>query len=69
MGGNVLVMLQGMQIMSLTREAFGNILPKEASFIYDNYGLVSMYVLGLEVEGTTKDIEWVWHKCFESRLE
>ena len=39
--GEALVMLEGMQIMAMTREAFGNICLKEASYNYNNYKLVS----------------------------
>ena len=40
-GGETLVMPEGMQIMMMTREAFDNMLLKEASHNYDNYMLVS----------------------------
>ena len=39
--GEALVIPEGMQIMMMTREAFENILLKEASCNCDNYGLVS----------------------------
>ena len=38
--GEVLVVLEGMQIMIMTWEAFDNILLKEASHNHDNYRLV-----------------------------
>ena len=39
--GEILVMLEGMQITMITREAFDNILLKEASYSYNNYRMVS----------------------------
>ena len=39
--GEVLVVLEGIQIMTIMREAFNNMLLKEAGHNYDNYGLVS----------------------------
>ena len=39
--GKTLVVLEGTQITMITREAFDNMLLKEASHNYDNYGLVS----------------------------
>ena len=53
----------------MTRDAFDNMLLKEASRNYDNYGLVSRWVLGLGVEGTPEEVELVYCKCLESRLD
>ena len=39
--GKTLVMLEGMQIMTIIREAFDNMLLKESGHDYDSYGLVS----------------------------
>ena len=39
--GETLVVLEGMRISTMTREAFDNMLLKEAGHNYDNYGLVS----------------------------
>ena len=39
--GKTLVVPKGTQITTMTREAFNNMLLKEASHNYDNYGLVS----------------------------
>ena len=39
--GEALVMLEGMQITLITREAFDNILLKEAGHDCDNYSLLS----------------------------
>ena len=39
--GETLVVPEGIQITMMTREAFDNMLLKEASRSYDNYGLVS----------------------------
>ena len=39
--GETLVVPEGMRISMMTREAFNNMLLKEASYNYDNYGLVS----------------------------
>ena len=39
--GETLVVPEGMRITMMTREAFENMLLKEASCNYDNYGLVS----------------------------
>ena len=39
--GEFLVVPEGMRITTMTREAFDNMLLKEASRNYDNYGLVS----------------------------
>ena len=39
--GETLVVLEGTWITIITREAFNNMLLKEASHNYDNYGLVS----------------------------
>ena len=39
--GETLVVPEGTHISMMTREAFDNILLKEASHNYDNYGLVS----------------------------
>ena len=39
--GETLVIPEGTQITTITREAFDNMLLKEASHNYDNYGLVS----------------------------
>ena len=38
--GEALVMPQGMQILTITREAFNNMLLKEASHNYNNYHLL-----------------------------
>ena len=39
--GETLVMLEGMQIMMMTREAFENMLLKEVGSNYNYYGLLS----------------------------
>ena len=39
--GETLVVPEGMRISMMTREAFNNMLLKEARHNYDNYGLVS----------------------------
>ena len=39
--GETLVVLEGTRISTMTREAFDNMLLKEAGRNYDNYGLVS----------------------------
>ena len=39
--GETLVVPEGMRITTMTREAFENMLLKEANHNYDNYGLVS----------------------------
>ena len=39
--GETLLILEGMQIMTMTKEAFGNIFLKEAAHNYDNYRMVS----------------------------
>ena len=39
--GETLVVPEGTRITMMTREAFNNMLLKEASRNYDNYGLVS----------------------------
>ena len=39
--GKTLVVLEGTRITMITREAFDNMLLKEAGHNYDNYGLVS----------------------------
>ena len=39
--GEALVVPEGMRIRIMTREAFENMLLKEAGHNYDNYGLVS----------------------------
>ena len=39
--GETLVLPEGTQITMMTREAFNNMLLKEASHNYDSYGLVS----------------------------
>ena len=39
--GKTLVMLEGMQITTKTREAFDNMLLKESTCNYDNYRLIS----------------------------
>ena len=62
-------MLEGMQIMTMTMEAFNNMLLKETSCNYDNCGLLSRYVLGLRAEGMPKEVELDHCKCFESRLD
>ena len=40
--GETLVVPEGTRITTMTREAFNNMLLKEASHNYDNYGLVSL---------------------------
>ena len=64
-----LVMPEGLWIMIMTREAFDNILLKEASCNYDDYRLVNRQVLGLGMEGMPEEAELAHHKCLESRLE
>ena len=39
--GKTLVVPEGTRIATMTREAFNNMLLKEAGHNYDNYGLVS----------------------------
>ena len=39
--GKTLVVPEGTRISTMTREAFDNMLLKEAGYNYDNYGLVS----------------------------
>ena len=56
-------------ITTITRKAFDNMLLKEASHNYDDYGLVSMQVLGLGLEGMPKEVKWVHCKLFESKLD
>ena len=53
----------------MMREAFNNILLKETSCNYDNYMLVSQWVLGLGVEVMPKEVELAHYKCLESRLD
>ena len=53
----------------MTREAFNNMFLKEVSHNYNNYELFSKYVLGLGVEGMTKEVKWAYYKCLESRLD
>ena len=64
-----LVVPEGTRITTMTREAFDNILLKEAGHYYNNYGLVSWYVLGLGAEGTPEEVELVHHKRLESNLD
>ena len=64
-----MVIPEGTQITTMTRETFDNMLLKEASHNYDNYGLVSQYVLGLGVEGTPKEVELVYYKHLKSKLD
>ena len=66
--GKTLVVPEGTRISMMTREAFNNMLLKEAGH-YDNYGLVSRQVLGLGAEGMPKEVELAHHKCLESRLD
>ena len=67
--GETLVVPEGTRISMMTTEAFNNMLLKEASRNYDNYGLVSRKVLGLGAEGTPKEVELAHRKCLESRLD
>ena len=53
----------------MTREAFNNILLKDASHNYNNYGLISRQLLGLGVDGMPEEVKWAHHKCLKSRLE
>ena len=64
-----MVVPEGTRIMMMTKEAFTNMLLKEASHSFDNYGLVSREVLGLGAEGIAKEVKLVHHKCLESRLD
>ena len=66
--GETLVVLESTQIVTMTREAFDMLL-KEASHNYNNYGLVSRQVLGLGGEGMPKEVELVHCKHLESRLD
>ena len=52
----------------ITREAFYMFL-KKAGRNYDNFGLVSQQVLEFGAEEMLKEVEWVHHKCLESRLD
>ena len=67
--GESLVVPEGTRITTMTREAFNNMLLKEAIHNYHNYGLVSRQVLGMGVEGMPKEVELVHCKCLESRLD
>ena len=67
--GETLVVPEGTRISTMTREAFDNILLKEASRNYDNYRLVSRLILGLGVEGMPKEVELMHHKHLESRVD
>ena len=58
-----------MQITTITREDFDNLLLKEASYNYDSYGLVSRQMLGLGVERMLEEVKWVHCKCLESRID
>ena len=70
MGGcETWVMPKGMQITTMTTKAFKNMLLKEASHNYNNYGLFSRQLLGLGVEGMPKEVELAHCKCLESRLD
>ena len=50
--GETLVILEGTQITMMTREAFDNMLLKEASHNYDNYGLL-----------VSRSWDWGWKGC------
>ena len=67
--GETLVVPEGTHIITMTREAFNNMLLKEASCNYDNYRLVSWWVLGLGAEGTPEEVELAHCKHLESRLD
>ena len=55
--GKTLVVPEGTRITTITREAFDNMLLKEASHNYDNYGLVSSVGPGTgDAEGTPKEV-------------
>ena len=47
-------MLESIQITKITREVFNKMLQKETSHYYDNFELVSRWVLGLWVKGMPK---------------
>ena len=63
-----MLILEGLQITTMTREAFDNILLKEASHNYDNYSLVSRLVMGLGLERMPKEVNQVLHKRYEFKL-
>ena len=67
--GKTLVMPEGMQIMMITRNNFINMLLKEASCNYYNYGLVSREALELGAEGMPEEVELVHCKHLKSRLD
>ena len=60
--GKTLVAPEGTRISTMTREAFDNMLLKEAGHSYDNYGLVSGWVLGLGAEGTPEEVDLAYRK-------
>ena len=67
--GKTLVVLEGICITTIMREAFDNMLLKEASHNYNTYGLVSQQVLGLGVEVMPKEVKLAHCKHLESRLD
>ena len=67
--GEVFVVPEGTQITMMTREAFDNMLLKEAGSNYNNYEPVSQWVLVLGAESTPEEVELAYYKCLESRLD
>ena len=67
--GKTLVVPEGTRISMMTREPFDNMLLKNASHNYNNYGLVSRQVLGLGAEGMPEEAELAHCKRLESRLD
>ena len=52
--GEAFVVLKGIYIRMIMREAFDNMLLREASYNHDNYGLFCIHVLGLGLEWVPK---------------
>ena len=67
--GKTLVVPEGICITMMIWEAFNNMLLKEAGHNYNNYGLVSRYVLVLGAEEMPKEVELVYRKHLESKLD
>ena len=67
--GETWVVSKGTWITTMIRESFDNMLLKETSHNYNNYRLVSWWVLGLGAEGTPEEVELAHCKRLESRLD
>ena len=67
--GEALVVLEGMQVAIMTREASNNMLLRVTSLSYDNSELVNRQVLGLGADGAALKVELAECMYLEFRLD